>query len=502
MNVAIYLRKSRSDPEDESIEETLSRHKKTLLQYAKKASLTVTKIYEEVVSGDGLFVRPQMVLLMQDIENDKYDGVLCIDIDRLGRVDTKDRGIILDTFKTHNTLILTPNKTYNLNDELDEFSTEIQMLFARQELKKITARLQAGMKRTVQDGYHIGEPPYGYRRTYIGKRPSLEICEEEAQVIRMVFDMYVNQGLGSYTIAKTLNSMGLKPRKNDIFSRTTIQFYLQNETYIGKIIWNRRHHVKKKSPTDKHHQTVNPKEEWIVSEGVHPAIIDEETFNKAQEIRLTRSHPPCYKGYIENPFAGIMKCKNCGATMIRQLSPKCGPRLLCPTTGCNKSSSLSKIEKSVLQSLENILNTYKLKAAQSEGNEQNTHINTIQTQILETKKKLFTLKKQKEKLHDLLEQGVYDIPTFTERGQVISSNISTLEATLEDYQKQIKEISAMPSIKEALPTLNRLVYDYYSLSVEEKNNMMKQLIEVIYYQRDKTDLKHNFSVDVIMKQWL
>ena len=65
MNVAIYLRKSRSDPEDESIEETLSRHKKTLLQYAKKASLTVTKIYEEVVSGDGLFVRPQMVLLMQ-----------------------------------------------------------------------------------------------------------------------------------------------------------------------------------------------------------------------------------------------------------------------------------------------------------------------------------------------------------------------------------------------------------------------------------------------------
>lgn len=78
-----------------------------------------------------------MIRLLSDIEADKYDGVLCMDIDRLGRVDTKDRGIILDTFKSHDTKIITPRKIYNLNDEIDEFSTEIQMLMARQELKRL-----------------------------------------------------------------------------------------------------------------------------------------------------------------------------------------------------------------------------------------------------------------------------------------------------------------------------------------------------------------------------
>ena len=240
MNTAVYLRRSRSDPEDESMDETLSRHKSTLLQFAKTNKLTILEIYEEVVSGDGLFVRPQMMRLMSDINADKYDGVLCMDIDRLGRVDTQDRRIILDTFKSHNTKIITPRKIYDLNDEIDEFSTEIQMLMARQELKKITQRMQSGKKKSIEEGCHVGEPPYGYQRVYIGRYPTLAICDEEAKLIRMIFDMYVNQRLGSHIIAETINSMGYKTRSGSVFSRNTIRFYLQNPVYIGKIVWNKR----------------------------------------------------------------------------------------------------------------------------------------------------------------------------------------------------------------------------------------------------------------------
>ncbi|MCC8160078.1 MAG: recombinase family protein [Oscillospiraceae bacterium] len=329
-SVAFYLRKSRMDPDSESVDETLSRHADTLMKLAQKLELNVVEIYKEVVSGDGLFTRPEMVRLLQDIEHDKYSAVVCMEIDRLGRSSQKDGGIILETFQEHNVYIITPNKTYNLNDEIDEQSVEMQSFIARQELKSIKRRLRKGVEKTVEFSCHVGEPPYGYRRAYIDKRPTLEICKDEAKVIRMVFDMYVNQGLGSQIISDTLNSMGYKPRKNDRFSRTTIRFYLQNPTYIGKIVWNRRKHIKKKFPTDKNRSVLNPEDKWIVSDGMHKPIISQELFDEAQRIRLTRSHPPSFTGELKNPFAGLIYCKNCGGAMQRQFSKISGNRLLCP----------------------------------------------------------------------------------------------------------------------------------------------------------------------------
>lgn len=125
------------DPESESIDETLERHSDTLLKLAAKLELNIVEIYKEVVSGDGLFTRPEMCRLLQDVEQDKYSAVCCMEIDRLGRSSQKDGGIILETFQEHNVHIITPNKTYDLNNEIDEQSVEMQSFIARQELKSI-----------------------------------------------------------------------------------------------------------------------------------------------------------------------------------------------------------------------------------------------------------------------------------------------------------------------------------------------------------------------------
>ena len=120
VNTAIYLRKSRSE-EQQNAEETLARHKKALLEYAEKKQLNVIKLYEEsIVSGDNLYSRPQMQLLLDDIDSGLYDAVLCMDIDRLGRGNMREQGLIIETFKYSDTLIITPDKTYNLNDDTDE----------------------------------------------------------------------------------------------------------------------------------------------------------------------------------------------------------------------------------------------------------------------------------------------------------------------------------------------------------------------------------------------
>lgn len=501
MNVAMYLRKSRSDPDDESIDETLARHKKTLLNFAKNNKLTITDIYEEVVSGDGLFVRPEMIRLLSDIEKNIYDGVLCVDIDRLGRVDTKDRGIILDTFKSHNTKIITPRKIYDLNNDIDEFSTEIEMLLARQELKKITQRMQAGIRRTLEDGYHVGEPPYGYKRTYINKRPTLAINEEEAAVVRKIFDMYVNDGVGSEIIADTINSMGYKTRKNTAFSRSTIRFILQNETYIGKIIWNKRKHIKKKRPVDKHHSILNPEEEWIVAQGVHEAIIDDETFSKAQEIKKTRSHPPSNTGVVKNPFAGLLRCKNCGQLMSRQTYSRTEPRLLCTNNACNKSTTVSKVEDAVLNSLKNYLAEFKLKLKNENNSEQENKKKELDTKILEIKKQLSVYAKQKESLHDLLEQGIYDIATFQHRGKILEENTAQLNDMLLSAQKELNALSHMPTIGSFIPTMEFLINNYDTLDAAEKNRLFKKILKgITYYRPHKNGA--SFDVELEFKDYI
>ena len=85
MASAAYLRKSRSDDPNEPLEETLSRHKLQLQAAAHRYRLSIVRYYEEVVTGDSLYLRPQMMQLLEDVERGIYDSVLCVDIDRLGR---------------------------------------------------------------------------------------------------------------------------------------------------------------------------------------------------------------------------------------------------------------------------------------------------------------------------------------------------------------------------------------------------------------------------------
>ena len=122
----MYLRKSRQDEELEKKEntDTLARHRSTLLAVAKKQHLDIIEVKEEIVSGGSISSRPKMIDLLDEVKSNMYDAVLCMDIDRLCRGGMQDQGLILDTFKDSHTLIITPNKTYNLNNELDEEMTE------------------------------------------------------------------------------------------------------------------------------------------------------------------------------------------------------------------------------------------------------------------------------------------------------------------------------------------------------------------------------------------
>ena len=149
-----YLRKSREDRDAESRGEgeTLERHRKMLKDLAVRLGITVSSWYQEVVSGETIAARPQMIQMLNDIESVNPDGVLVVEIERLARGDTRDQGLILETFKYAGTKIITPLKVYDPNDELDEEYAEFGLFMSRREYKTINRRLQRGRKISSSEG--------------------------------------------------------------------------------------------------------------------------------------------------------------------------------------------------------------------------------------------------------------------------------------------------------------------------------------------------------------
>ena len=210
MDAAEYLRKSRME-EGMDTEEVLAKHRKALAEYAKAHDIHIIETYYEVVSGESLYARPEMLRLLQDVEDGRYDAVLVMDLDRLSRGRMKDQGIILDAFRDSDTLIITPEHTYNLSDDLDDEMAEFKTFLSRREYKIINKRLRRGLKQTIQDGCYVANAPYGYRKVTVDRKPTLEIYEPEAKFVRMMYDLYL-QGYGGVSIAGHGSAQGSDPR--------------------------------------------------------------------------------------------------------------------------------------------------------------------------------------------------------------------------------------------------------------------------------------------------
>ena len=235
----MYLRKSRMDTDyDEvSVEETLSRHRQILDRYCKDKKLNVVEVLEEVVSGESLAARPQMMRLLDLVSTGMYAGVVCMDIERLSRGSSMEAGYIMQIFQTNYCKIITPGKTYDLQNESDEQFTDMKFMFSRYELKTINKRLVRGRNQSASEGKFMGSmAPYGYRPYKLAgqKGNSLRIEPEEAKVVQMIYDMYGKQGMGYNAIAYALNDMHIPARKGQ-WSQTSIVNILTNEVYLGKI---------------------------------------------------------------------------------------------------------------------------------------------------------------------------------------------------------------------------------------------------------------------------
>ena len=494
MDAAQYLRKSRME-EGMDTEEVLAKHRKDLSRFAAANDIHIIESYDEVVSGESLYARPEMLRLLEDVEEGRYDAVLVMDLDRLSRGRMKDQGIILDTFRDSGTLIVTPEKTYDLSDDLDDEMAEFKTFMSRREYKIINKRLRRGLKQTIQDGCYVANAPYGYRKVTVDRKPTLEIYEPEAQFVRMMYDLYL-QGYGCVSIARHINALGAKPHRSAEFTRNSVAHILRNPTFAGKIVWDQKTHIRKGAKGNPKHVTIyNPRDQWTIVDGMHPAIVSQETYDQVQAVLAGRYIPSKRDGTVRSSLAGLVKCANCGQNMQR-MTMKGTPYLLCTKPGCCASTKFDLVEDRVLAYLEETM--ARLELQQQAGTGRDTTV--LDSSLAAIKKELAAAQRQKTRLYELLEMEEYDLPTFRERMAAVKEKISGLERRQREAQLAIEDARTADPV--SLAKKIRAVLDAYDAADPAgRNAMLKGVISTIGYQKEKKTRPTEFQLAIDLKSF-
>lgn len=509
----IYLRKSRKDDDlhSETIEETLKRHRKTLLELAECQKLNVTKIYSEIVSGETINDRPEMQKLLRDVEQGKWRGVLVMEVERLARGDTTDQGRVAKAFKYSETLIITPNKIYDPTNEFDEEYFEFGLFMSRRELKTITRRLQEGRKRSVLEGKYVGNiAPYGYKRVKLKneKGYSLKVLPEEANIVKMIFEWYTigekqadgtHKRLGVSLIAKRLNELKILPRKKGTWTASSVRNILKNPVYIGKVRWFWRKTQKKLINGELIVKRQNS-EKHIITDGLHKGIIDKKTFELAKKImKKNTTRPIRERNTIQNPLAGLIKCGICGRNMIRRPYNNYPDTLICPTTSCkNVSSSLHLVEEKIIEGIKNWISDYKLQWQIKNTSKQSTNItfNVTRKSLAKLNKEIKTLHLQQSNLDDLLEQKIYDVEKYKKRTNILNKKLKKAEENYKKLQIIIKGYEKEKKRKIIVPQVEKIIETYYALPTPQaKNDLLKDVLEKVIYTKNQSGRWHTSPDD-------
>lgn len=479
----MYLRKSRADGEHETIEEVLSKHYKILQDYAMSklgGAIPDELIYREVVSGETIQDRPEMKKVLDRIQSEDITGVLVVEPQRLSRGDLSDCGTVIRAFRYTDTLIMTPTKEYDLSDKFDRKFFEMELMRGNDYLEYVKEIMMRGRLASVNDGNFIGSvAPYGYDKVKEGKSCTL-IPNAEADTVRLIFDFWTKEMIGTTTIANRLNDLHIKPRKSEIWSNASIRDMLKNPVYIGKIRWNWRKTVKKYEDGQLvSSRPKSDKENWILVDGKHEAIITEEQYN-ASLSRFGSMPKVQVNKTLNNPFAGIMHC-SCGRPMIYQPNKKCEDRLHCAyQMRCgNRSATYAEVETEVIKALKELMNDMKEMLKNSNQSKPNIKKNIISL----LQKELNTLETQPERLYEFLEQGIYTSEVFVKRNEVLSKRRSELMSAIAEARKN--EIS-VTDYKQKLIALQETVaiMEEKTASAEEKNRLLKTVVKDIIYNRE------------------
>lgn len=294
---------------------SLDGQKNMLKQFAEREGMEIINIYEDAgKSGKSIEGRPAFQQMILDIQNGlSINYVIVYKLSRFGR-NAADVLNSLEELQTYDVNLI------SLEEGIDSSQTTgkllISLLSAISEIEReniIEQTMNGRREKARQGGWNGGFAPYGYDLV----NGELVVAEDEAEAIKLIFDMYTKNGFGIEKISKEMNLRGIKkkPRQNgylDIWTRTLIRNIVDNPIYAGKLAYSRRSKEKIKGTKNEYHMV--SQKEFILTEGNQDAIIDEETWNIAYSKRMkTKGVKKSLIGRDRIHYlSGILRCPKCG----------------------------------------------------------------------------------------------------------------------------------------------------------------------------------------------
>ena len=506
---------------------SLEAQKNCLKKFAEREELVIAGVYEDAgKSGKSIEGRPAFRRMLSDIESGaEIDYVMVYKLSRFGR-NAADILNSLELLQTYDVNLICIEEGIDSSQTSGKLLISVLSAVAEIERENILEQTMNGRREKARQGKWNGGPaPYGY----MIKDEILSINEEEAEIVRTIYDKYVNTRLGYSGIAKYFNLQGIKktPRKeSDIeeFSAHFIQLLIDNPVYCGKIAYGRR--SKERVKGKKNEYKLVKQKEYCLVDGQHEGIISEELWQKAQEKRLATGIK--YASKLGNERAhlltGIIKCPKCGCGMYANrvcwtkkdgtykevMYYSCSRNKQSRGRHCDYSANLKKtdIEPLVVEVIKKLVQDEEFAVEIKRRIGVQVDTDKIDTELFNYENKLKEVEANKSRLEreiDTLPLGAAHrdrkILDMTTRLDALYDNIAEIESNIEDarFRKKAAEEKAL-TLENIYKILMHFSELYDIMNDEERKELFAELIqEIQIYPEGESDcplksIKFNFPV--------
>ena len=316
LRVTFYARVSTDQDEQlNSLENQVQYY--TELIKSKPNWIFVPGYIDEGISGTSTKKRDDFNRMIRDAKAGLFDFIITKEISRFSR-STLDSIKYTQELLEHNVGVFFQNDNINTLDTDSEFRLVIMAGVAQDEVRKLSERLKFGFRQAIKNGHVLGNDRlYGYDK----KDCVLTINEEEAEIVRIVFDLYANHRLGTRKISQKLFEMGYTSREGNAFNVLTIRHMLENPKYKGWYCGNKTQNLdyrtKKKAFLDE--------SEWVMyPDPSIPAIVSKELWDRANALYKERrnemmTHSSGVSYHNRYPYSAKIICEEHGTTFHRQV---------------------------------------------------------------------------------------------------------------------------------------------------------------------------------------
>ncbi len=502
MRIAAYCRVS---TDEEKQLDSLANQKNFFEEYAAKNGHVLVRLYaDEGISGTSLKKRDEFIRLLYDAKLGLFDMVVVKDVSRLAR-NTVDFLQSIRTLKGLgiNTLFLTSNMD-SLGES--EFVLTLFGAMAQEESANLSKRVKFGKEISAKKG-RVPQRVFGYDRI---DNFTLVINEKEAQIVREIYRMYIEEGLGCRKISIKLNESGHKTKFNCEWNPRGVRRVLENPIYSGHYI-NHKYEVGDylvgkvvRTPEDQHFHHDRP--EW--------EIVSPETFAKAQkQLEMRRKQYNTGEPFMQARysskyiFSTLIKCEHCGRSFSRKVHKYVNTYIywVCPTNyqyTAEKCDNKTKLREDILLSK---VKEYLASLIQDKSTFVNKIIEEIEKQnqtkcikhdASDIKMKRKRLIAKKERYQEMYANDVMTMTELKEKTAAIAEELERLDCSMKQYAQMIA------FQKNGEDYIRRYIQDIEQfLNMETVTNIdMRKVISRITVNKDKTikiELK-KFDIDDIL----